>query len=46
MIPDLVEQSDEIWRLIGDGGFAQACAILRQVDQQLKVLTQSGGTRP
>lgn len=45
-IPHLVEQSDEIWRLIGAGGFAQACAILRQIDQQLKVLTQSAGTRP
>lgn len=38
-VPHLVEQSNEIWRLIGDGGFAQACAILRQIDQQLKALT-------
>jgi hypothetical protein len=45
-IPHLVEQSDEIWRLIGVGGFAQACAILRQVDRQLKALTQPGGARP
>ncbi|MHC2738161.1 hypothetical protein ACVMFA_003935 [Bradyrhizobium liaoningense] len=43
-IPHLVEQSDEIWRLIGDGGLARACAILRQVDQQLKALIRSGGT--
>ncbi|WP_271586058.1 hypothetical protein [Bradyrhizobium sp. CCBAU 53415] len=45
-IPHLVEQSDEIWRLIGDGGFAQSCAILRQFDQRLKTLTQPGGTPP
>ncbi|MEY9883337.1 nucleotidyltransferase domain-containing protein [Bradyrhizobium sp. USDA 329] len=45
-IPHLVEQSDEIWRLIGDGGLAQACAILRQVDHQLKALIRSGGTPP
>jgi hypothetical protein len=45
-IPHLVEQSNEIWRLIGNGDFAQACAILRQVDQQLKALTQPGGLRP
>lgn len=45
-IPDLVEQSDEVWRLIGTGGFAQACAILRQLDRQLKALTQGGKTQP
>ena len=45
-ISHLVEQSDEIWRLIGDGGLAQACAVLRQVDLQLKALTRSGGTPP
>lgn len=45
-IPHLVEQSDEIWRLIGDGDLAQACAILRQVDQQLKALIRSGGMPP
>ncbi|MGY3037766.1 hypothetical protein ACVIIV_006936 [Bradyrhizobium sp. USDA 4354] len=38
-IPHLVEQSDQIWQLVADGGFAQACAMLRQVDQQLKTLT-------
>lgn len=45
-IPHLVEQSDEIWRLIGAGGLAQACAILRQTDQQLKALTLSFDRRP
>lgn len=45
-IPHLVEQSDEIWRLIGAGGFVQACSILRQIDQQLKALTLSFRGRP
>jgi hypothetical protein len=45
-IPQLVEQSYEIWQLVGNGGFAAACAMLRQVDQQLKALTQAGGPRP
>ncbi|WP_027570983.1 nucleotidyltransferase domain-containing protein [Bradyrhizobium sp. WSM1743] len=45
-IPHLVEQSDQIWQLVADGGFAQACAMLRQVDQQLKTLTQPGGPPP
>ncbi|MBR0955780.1 nucleotidyltransferase domain-containing protein [Bradyrhizobium japonicum] len=45
-IPHLVEQSDQIWQLVADGGFAQACAMLRQVDKQLKTLTQPGGTPP
>ncbi|MCA1540386.1 nucleotidyltransferase domain-containing protein [Bradyrhizobium sp. NBAIM32] len=43
-IPHLVEQADEIWRLVADGGFAQACAILRQVDRELKALAHPGGT--
>lgn len=45
-IPHLVEQADEIWRLIGDGDFAQACAMLRQVDRQLKTLTRPDATAP
>ncbi|WP_025034652.1 nucleotidyltransferase domain-containing protein [Bradyrhizobium sp. DOA9] len=45
-LPHLVEQADEIWRLIGDGGFARVCAVLRQVDRQLKTLTRSDGTAP
>ncbi|QPF89945.1 nucleotidyltransferase domain-containing protein [Bradyrhizobium commune] len=45
-IPGLAEQSDEIWRLVGDGSYTQACAILRRIDQQLKGLTQSGGKQP
>lgn len=43
-IPQLVERSDQIWQLVGDGGFARASAILRQVDQELKALTQRCGT--
>ncbi|MCA1548109.1 nucleotidyltransferase domain-containing protein [Bradyrhizobium sp. BRP19] len=43
-IPHLVEQADEIWRLVADGGFAQACAVLRQVDRELKALAHPGGT--
>ncbi|OKO85183.1 DNA polymerase subunit beta [Bradyrhizobium sp. AS23.2] len=45
-IPHLDEQAKEVWRLIGDGAFAPACDVLREIDRQLKGLTQSGGTRP
>ncbi|MHB0770466.1 nucleotidyltransferase domain-containing protein [Bradyrhizobium sp. 5.13L] len=45
-VPRLVERSDQIWQLVGDGGFARASAILRQVDQELKALTQRCGTAP
>lgn len=45
-IPHLAQQADEVWQLIGDGGFAPACAILRQVDRQLKALLQPGEMRP
>lgn len=45
-IPQLVERSDQIWQLVGDGGFARASAILRQVDQELKALTQRCGAAP
>ncbi|MCA1425049.1 MULTISPECIES: nucleotidyltransferase domain-containing protein [unclassified Bradyrhizobium] len=45
-IPHLVEQADEIWRLVAHGGFAQACAMLRQVDRELKALAHPGGTAP
>jgi hypothetical protein len=31
-IPDLVELSDEVWRLIAAKLLAQGCAILRQLD--------------
>jgi hypothetical protein len=41
-IPRLTEQTDEIWRLIGDSAFASACEILREIDRQLKGLTPSG----
>lgn len=42
-IPHLMEQSERTWQLVGDGDFAQACAILRHLDRQLKALTQPGG---
>lgn len=45
-IPHLAEQANAIWRLIGDGAFAHACEILREIDRQLKVLTQSSDKRP
>ncbi|WBL80646.1 hypothetical protein I3J27_09545 [Bradyrhizobium xenonodulans] len=38
-IPHLTEQTNDIWRLIGDGAFAPACDVLRQIDRQLKTLT-------
>ncbi|MGL3111756.1 nucleotidyltransferase domain-containing protein [Bradyrhizobium sp. BR 1432] len=38
-IPQLEEQANEVWRLIGDGTFAPACEALRRIDRQLKVLT-------
>lgn len=45
-IPRLAEQATEIWRLIGGGAFAPACDVLRQIDRQLKALTQSGEKQP
>jgi hypothetical protein len=39
-IPNLGEQSDEVWQLIGAGSFARACAILRELDRKLKGLTE------
>ncbi|RXH03336.1 nucleotidyltransferase domain-containing protein [Bradyrhizobium zhanjiangense] len=38
-IPQLEEQANTVWRLIGDGAFAPACEALRRIDRQLKVLT-------
>lgn len=40
-IPHLEEKASEVWRLIGDGRFTHACSLLREVDQQVKVLTQA-----
>lgn len=45
-IPHLAEQAKEIWRLIGDGALAAACELLRQIDRQLQMLTQSSGKQP
>lgn len=45
-IPHLVEQAEEVWRLIGGGAFAPACDVLRQIDRQLKALTQSSDQLP
>ncbi|MDA9509205.1 DNA polymerase subunit beta [Bradyrhizobium sp. CCBAU 11386] len=38
-IPHLVQQANEVWRLIGAGALAPACEALRGIDRQLKVLT-------
>ncbi|WP_234681672.1 nucleotidyltransferase domain-containing protein [Bradyrhizobium monzae] len=45
-IPHLDEEAKEVWRLIGDGASAPACDVLREIDRQLKGLTQSCGMRP
>lgn len=45
-IPDLVEQANEVWRLIGDGALAPACDVVRKIDRQLKAPTQQDVTRP
>jgi hypothetical protein len=44
-VPHLTEQADDVWRLIGDRAFAEACTILREVDRQLAALTQLGASR-
>lgn len=45
-IPDLVEQANEVWRLIGDGALAPACDVVRKIDRRLKAPTQQDVTRP
>ncbi|WP_063196431.1 nucleotidyltransferase domain-containing protein [Bradyrhizobium sp. AT1] len=45
-IPDLVEQANEVWRLIGDGALAPACDVVRKIHRQLKAPTQQDVTRP
>lgn len=45
-IPHLAEQTKEVWRLIGEGAFAPACDVLREIDLQMKALTQSSADRP
>jgi hypothetical protein len=40
-IPRLVQRADEVWRLVGDGGLAPACTLMRDVERQLKELTHS-----
>ncbi|QOZ75678.1 DNA polymerase subunit beta [Bradyrhizobium sp. CCBAU 53351] len=39
-IPHLAERTDDVWRLIGDGALAPACDVLRNIDRELKVLSQ------
>lgn len=39
-IPNLVEQANEVWRLIGGGALAPACEVTRTIDRQLKALTR------
>ena len=41
-IPHLAEQANDVWRLIGAGAFAPACEVLRQIEEQLRTLTQAG----
>lgn len=40
-IPHLADRTDDVWRLIGDGALAAACEVLRKIERQLKVLSQS-----
>ncbi|MCP3381189.1 MULTISPECIES: nucleotidyltransferase domain-containing protein [unclassified Bradyrhizobium] len=42
-IPHLAERANEVWQLFGDGALASACQVLRDIDRQLQVLTQSNG---
>ncbi|MBR0834356.1 hypothetical protein JQ612_14280 [Bradyrhizobium manausense] len=44
-IPHLAEQAKEIWRLVGAGALALACGMSREIDGQLRALTQSGATQ-
>lgn len=39
-IPHLLERTNEVWRLIGDGALAPACEALRQIERQLQALCQ------
>ena len=45
-IPHLAEQAKEVWQLFGVGALALACEVLRDIDRQLQILTQSNGTLP
>jgi hypothetical protein len=38
-IPLLAERATEVWRLIGQGGLGRACALLREIDRDVKALT-------
>ena len=40
-LPDFAGRPTEVWRRIGQGNLARACALMRQIDQDLKVLTQA-----
>ncbi len=42
-IPHLSKQARTVWRLIGDDALASACDAMRQIDLQLRELTQSSG---
>ncbi|MBR0858323.1 nucleotidyltransferase domain-containing protein [Bradyrhizobium liaoningense] len=44
-IPRLAEQANEVWQLIGAGAVTPACVVLRDIERQLKALTQTNGTR-
>ncbi|MBR0849080.1 nucleotidyltransferase domain-containing protein [Bradyrhizobium diazoefficiens] len=40
-IPDLAGRPTEVWRRIGQGNLARACALMRQIEQELKALTRA-----
>jgi hypothetical protein len=42
-IPHLMDEVGDVWRLIGDGTLARACEQSREIDRQLRELTQSCG---
>ncbi|WP_409189860.1 nucleotidyltransferase domain-containing protein [Bradyrhizobium sp. RDM4] len=45
-IPQLTQQADDIWRMIGTDAYAAACEALRDIDQQLQALAQSNAKQP
>ncbi len=43
-IPHLMDQAEQVWQLIGNGALARACAVSREIDQELQALKQSSAT--
>ncbi|MGW1424403.1 hypothetical protein ACWAT4_30245 [Bradyrhizobium manausense] len=44
-LPHLAERVDEIWRLFGNDALASACDKSREIDWELRALTQSNARR-